>query len=83
MKNLSKDEMKKVMGGVEAPQSCRLYYQGSNGMWHYEDGTCSIAVNPGRVTTTQGYCKTPNFPNPTTLESNGGVSKCPGTAIYV
>lgn len=76
MKQLSKEEMKMVMGGVA--QACSMTYQDSSGGWHTEQGSCSIGTynGPGGTTFYVPYCSTASFTGPSDLSSNGGVSKC-------
>jgi hypothetical protein len=76
MRTLSKADMRNVMGGKTA---CSITYQDSSGGWHTDQGSCSVAVSgttPSGATIYSPYCATTLFPNPVTLSSNGGVSKC-------
>jgi hypothetical protein len=83
---LSRNEMKNVMGGT----ACSYTWQDSAGAWHTETGHCAttttahLTFGGGTALNTLeylmgetiGFCSTPSHQNPTTLTSNGGVSKC-------
>lgn len=76
-KTLGKDKQKSITGG----QSCTYTWQDSQGVWHTEHGTCSAYYTGSGLgvlsgTDFVGYCHTASHTQPTSLTSNGGVSRC-------
>lgn len=79
MKKLSKEEMKKVMGGVEDGEGlfckdgpCSLVIQGDDGNWITRTGTCRFDL----FQTNSCYCDAGIGNGPQPVTSNGGKSRC-------
>jgi hypothetical protein len=83
---LSQQDMKQLRGG-EPPQSCTYTYQGADGKWKTESGTCSNTITEhgplgiGGYTATP-YCHTTSHTAASPLSSNGGTSVCGSSQYY-